>query len=236
MVWGMRLPGSFGDFFPDGEYADRSRTIADHLRATGGPELAHKIDAFQGDISNFKAVVDARYDASQKFTKDLGDLEDFEKPRAFVTVKSYSDLASLVNTENRLIAVGEDLKSIIEGLEPGVHQFWPITITMPKGKIYPKQYYGMRIARFLDSFSPEKSEPGAVGTEEFMGKTKYIVNKPDKKCLSGFALDTHRIGDAQLWREKKRIHGVDFFFSDALHDAIVKAGLRMPTFYKLKAV
>jgi hypothetical protein len=56
-------------------------------------------------------------------------------------------LGSLVLLPDRLLAVDATLKEIIEGLEQGVHQFWPLRIIMPKGNELPVPYYGMVIHR-----------------------------------------------------------------------------------------
>ena len=47
------------------------------------------------------------------------------------------------------VHVSEPLKDIIEALEPGVHFYWPIRMTGPKGVEYPVRYYGMQIRHFF---------------------------------------------------------------------------------------
>jgi len=72
-----------------------------------------------------------------KFTKELGtvsgaeyplfsQIEEHEPPRSFNTVKGYKSLGSLIKLNNRILAVDQALRAIIERLEPGVHQFFPI--------------------------------------------------------------------------------------------------------------
>lgn len=67
----------------------------------------------------------------------------------------------MIKLNERLLAVGGTLKEIIEEFDPGLHQFWPITIIMPKGKEYPTPYCGMVVRRFLDRFRPEHSDQGS---------------------------------------------------------------------------
>ena len=61
------------------------------------------------------------------------------------------------------------LKDIIETLEPGVHQFWPIRIQTYKGIDHPTPYFGFVVGSFLDAFSPEHSD--AAVTEENGSRT-----------------------------------------------------------------
>src|SRR5207245_173725 len=86
-------------------------------------------------------------------------------------------LASLIQLTDRLLAVDATLKEIIETLEPGVHQFWPIRMPMPRGKDYPVPYYAMIIGRFIDSFVPEQSEFNQTSR----GSNSFFANGPTKK-------------------------------------------------------
>ena len=58
-------------------------------------------------------------------------------------------------------AVSETLRDIVEDLEPGVHQFWPIEITTPDGP-YPGKYFGLAIGRSIKSFSEDDTDPSAL--------------------------------------------------------------------------
>lgn len=120
--------------------------------------------------------------------------------------------------------------AIIEGLEPGVHQFWPIKITMPTGETYPKQYYLLRIGRFLDSFVPQESDVQAYKESEW---GDYRVSIPNKKNYTGLAVSEAAIGRSHLWRERLLLDP-DILISDVLHSEITTAGLKMPKLHKLK--
>ena len=139
MVWGIEMPGSFGDFFPDGEYVGYD----ERLKAYYDNEMS---DAEKAAMGMQDRLLLSRF--STKFTADKGPLKPHDCPKEFKTITSYKSLASLIKLNERLPAVDRNLKDSIERLEPGVHQFWPIKITMPKDKEYPVQYYGMVIRRF----------------------------------------------------------------------------------------
>ncbi len=225
MVWGMREPGSFGDYFPDGEFVGWKEGVKSYFENEMSPEERAKYDNWD---------VNYRGSISRKFAGDLGALEEHQQPKDFQTVKTYTNIASL--TLLGLLAVDEELKDIIETLEPGVHQFWPITITMPKGVVYPKQYYGLRIGGFIGTFSPEQSDPGSFRIALVNEIMFYNPLRPSKECIADLAFDTKAVGSSHLWREREHLQSPDYFFSDALHDEITRRAQRMPPFYKLKAV
>ncbi|MEJ2020381.1 MAG: hypothetical protein P8X51_19625, partial [Maritimibacter sp.] len=147
----------------------------------------------------------------------------------YTRVKSFG---SLIHLPNRLVAVDEALKTIIERLEPDLHQFWPIRIIMPNGDTYPETYYGLRIGQRLDSFDPDASDEGVWDVS--IGGI-YQVYLPRKKYYEGLALSAEKIGKAHLWREVKLVTP-DLYFSDALMAEIKKAGLRLPKSFRLKTV
>lgn len=152
MAWGSVEPGSFGDFFPNGNYVGWKEQLRDYYQN----EMS---SAEKAEMEMEERILFSKF--SGKFTKDRGPLKPQERPTEFRTVATHKSLASLIILNSRLLAVDASLKEVIETLEPGVHQFWPIRITMPKGKEYPVQYYGMVIRRFLDSFLPDQSESGS---------------------------------------------------------------------------
>jgi hypothetical protein len=67
----------------------------------------------------------------------------------------YKSLGSLIKLNDRILAVDEALKAIIERLESGVHQFFPIEIMMPSDKAPSVRYYVLVIGNYCDSFIPK---------------------------------------------------------------------------------
>jgi hypothetical protein len=233
MVWALIQPSGFGDFFPDGSYVDREDRMTEYFSQMP-PDFQAK---FKSSIASYRNY------ASSKFTYEIGTkigekppitpLEAHEKPAWLETEKNYSSLGSFLITENRLLVVDENLKVIIERLEPSVHVFWPIQITMPKGAVYPKQFYGMVIGQFLDSFVPEKSADGILEKEN--NYESYFISMETKQNLAGVAMSKSVFGTHHLWRER-RLRRPGICFSDALQSEIAKAGLRMPKHFQMKEV
>jgi hypothetical protein len=221
MVWGLAEPHVFGDCFPDGEYVGFDEALESYMQ-TGMPEDERQ--RMENLLANYA------YEVSQKFVYDKGPLLAHECPVAFQTEQNYTKLASLLVLNNGLLAVDGQLKAVVESLEPGVHQFWPLTITMPHGFAYPVQYYGLRIGQFRDSCVPEESQV-RISTVAPM----YFALGRSKKDFAAVAVSKAAIGGAHLWRETK-LQTPDILMSDTLQSEIAKRGLRIFKHYKLKEV
>lgn len=232
MVWGLKRPGGFGDYFPDGEYVGWREQLVEYFNTQMTD--AEKSEMGMEEYFNGTAT-------SNKFTQDLGPIKEHEWPKNLHTVKTYKNLGSLMTSENGLLLVDEALKDIIEKLEPDLHQFNPVKITMAKGVEYPKQYYVMVIRQFLDSFSPEESVEGVwrdASFDAYWGERieRYFVDIPKKHYYVGLALQCLKFKNSHLWIEQK-LKDPDIYFSDELVDEIKRQSLRMPPqFYQLREV
>lgn len=234
MVWALIEPNGFGDFFPGGDYKGWRERLREYATANMSPE--EKAAYYNFPASYVQEVAD-------KFTREVGTqlgdspavtpLLPREQPVWFETRKSFSNLGSLIMLTNGLLAVDAAFREILERLEPGVHMFWPLTITMPRGRVYPKPYYGMVIGTFLDSFEPGMSAEGSCRKEK--GFDSYFVSYQSKKYISGLAFSKEKIGGAHLWRER-RLRSPDICFSDDLRHEVARAGLRIPKHVQAREV
>lgn len=118
---------------------------------------------------------------------------------------------------NRVLVVDEAMKNLIEGLEPSVHQFRPITFLQPNAEPFPGSYFAMIIGQFRESFIPEPETEGALWS-----RSSYLDPVKGRTFTR-----------AHLWRERKLI-GPDFFSSDALYDAVKRAKLKVPPMFKVR--
>jgi hypothetical protein len=226
MVWGVVEPGSFGDFFPNGDYVGWKEGIKRYFDEEMSAEQRAAHDNW--DVSY-------RGDVARKFTEDMGPLEPHERPSEFRMMEARKSLGSLILLTGRLLAVDATLQETIETLEPGVHQFWPLRIKLPKGNDFPGAYYGMIIRRFIDSFVPEQSDARqatGVGTEVF---DRFYAKSPTKKDYGNLTVLQNVAAGAHLWRER-RLGIPEVFFSDDLQAAITRRGLRIPRHHQLKAI
>ncbi len=237
MVWGMVDPSSIGDYFPIGDYIGWREQLISYFNESMPEEQRALFDYENKDrASNYAYYVHLKFknERGKKFMHPppLGPIKPHEPPKCFATEKTYSSLASLIKLNDLILAVDETLKDIVERFEPGLHQFFPITILLPMEKIYPKNYYVMVIGQYLDSFTPEQSE---AGSWKVNSAGNYSVFDESKKSLIGLAFANNIFGKAHLWRER-HMYNPSLLLSDALHAEITNAGLRMPRFYQMKVV
>ena len=229
MVWGVVQPSGFGDFRPEGNFVGWEERLDAyyHKELADGPLKAHMPRA-----SFYRSRV------LWKFLYELGKLIDglrverplpHEWPEEYRTAKTHDKLGALIEIDG-FLAVEERLKALVEEIEPGVHDFRPIRITVPRGKDYPVPYHVLLISQFRDSFKPELSVEGA-----WYGKPGDYTVHDEKKAFAGAAMSSDATVGAHLWRER-HLDRPKFCISDELQDAIAKAGLRMMKHYKMKSV
>ncbi|MBO1020707.1 hypothetical protein IPV08_12060 [Methylobacterium sp. SD274] len=223
MVWGLVNPSSIGEFFPSGDYVGWKEAIERYFNEEMSADRRAAHDNWHGSY---------RGDVARKFTEDFGPLEPHERPTEFRVVEPPKALGSLIKMTSRLLAVDTALKDIIEALEPGVHQFWPIRIVTPKGKEYPGAYHGLIIRRFLDSFLPEQSK----GFRFTPSSSQFAFADRDTKVVyADLAVTQDVVAGAHLWREDK-LSSPRILMSDALQAEIVAQNLRIFKHHKLKVV
>lgn len=243
----MGMPTGFGDFWPEGDieldpvtrewgWYERLKKFYAAQTAERRKELFDHDDA-DGNAAHFYA-----YYAVGKFIAEAGTrendynppstpIEAHETPRSFTAFKTYKSLASLISINAGIWAVDDDLKGIIERLEPGVHQYNPVEIIMPKGKRYPRNFSVMVLGQYIDSFSPQDTVSWAY---DINGPTTYGY-KNAKTEMTELAFSKAVFGKAHLWRER-RIRPLITCWSDQIRTEIADAGLRMPKHYKMKEV
>jgi hypothetical protein len=233
MVWGMAQPSNFGEFFPNGDYVGWNEDLTDYFN---NKMPAEKKAVFDSDVSDYifytsENIIQVPGLRPNSQWPPFGSVAAHEVPKRFRTEKKVSSLGSLVTLTNRITAVDEALKAIIEGFEPDKHRFFPIEIEMPKGAAFPKRYFVLVLGQFLDSFSQEHSDP-ASWSQTSSGR---IYLEETEKHISGIALSRRKFGEAHLWREF-RVNNEFFCFSDQLISEVSRSGLRLPKHYALKEI
>lgn len=222
MVWGLVEPTGYGDYFPGGDYIGWEEALSRYFNEELTAEQQAEFD--NRDIRFMRIT-------SLKFTEDKGQLAPHEIPDEFRLRETHKSLGALIGLGERHLAVNETLKEIIESFEPGVHQFWPLRITMPKGREYPVPYYGLRIGTFLDSFVPERSE-GFHSSSEI---TTYYANNDTKKGYASLCVAESVVAGSHLWRERW-LRSPKILLSDELMTVIERRALRIPKHHQLKVI
>ncbi len=257
MVWGMSMPSGFGDFWPHGA-AEFDKTT----REEGWPERLRQYYLNQPqqeqrrllDYGENHAGYGAGYYGSYvrgKFTDEAGGsvyrfgsekhpcskpyspIEPHEVPQYYTTERTHKSLGSFIQLSGLGWAVDSALKSIMERLEPEAHQFFPIELRMPKGRVFPEPYHLFVVGQYLDSFSRENSDPLSWTdcAPEYPDFYFYKYRK-DKQGIVGLALSRSIFGAAHLWRER-RFNGILTCFSDELREEIASANLRNPKLHRM---
>lgn len=225
MAWGLVEPSSSGIYFPSGDYVGWDEKMAAHFVCVAPEEVAADLKREGEDVFIYFAAVKSGSWASNKFRYGHARAEPFEQPSEFRTEKSYDVLPSLVHLNDGLNAVDEPLRELIEEFEPGVHQFWPLKITMPRSRAYPVPYYGMIVLQKRDSLVVEKSELRER-------PPIYYGLTDSKKDFRKVCLSKDVIGSAHFWREKS-LQSPDLFISDALQAAIAARELKIWRHYQV---
>ena len=242
MVWAVSMPSDFGPFFPGGDFPDfRERLEA--YRSNDMPDAER--EALRGRSSYSRWVF-------QKFTHEIGvkrsggpvltPLRDHEWPQEFQARRPIKNLGVVFKAINRVLAVNEQMKDLIERIEPGVHQFRPLTVLQPDSTPFPGSYFTMVIGQFRDAFQPEDTEQKLWREVSYTDNNNQTVITGLYTCLAvgeesyaRLAFSRRVIGDAHLWRDS-RLLGPDYYISDVLRDEIKRAKLRIPRPLRVKEV
>lgn len=251
MVWGMKKPSNFGQFWPDGRVEMDEVTGRDLWYERLGkyfkeqtPEEQKRLFDYTANGGGSAALVYQTF-PSKKFRSELGTIveqgfppispiEPHEPPRSYST-RPYKKLGSFIALSSAPMAVDEDLKAIIERLEPGVHQFFPIEFIIgPNKKLYHKKYDVIRIGKYRSSFSPKDSAEGSYAGPSSVDPSYYSPGRTSK-AIKGLAFSKAAIGGAHLWYERN-FRSQLICLSDELIAEIDKAGLLIPKHYKMKEV
>lgn len=162
MVWIMSLPNGFGEFWPDGDFEDGDNPSAIGWYGRLKEDLKNLSPEEQNQLMPGAGWSRYGYFVSTKFVKEVGEkaavdlppitpVLPHEAPTTFNTEKACKNLGDLIMLNDGILAVSEELKAIIEDLEFGVHQFFPIDIIPPRG-VCPKKFFTMVIGNYRNSF------------------------------------------------------------------------------------
>lgn len=244
MAWGMGMPTGFGAYWPSGGFEGWSQSLIAYYQAQP-PEVQRELfDAYSDPLEcavsyphyvSVKLIheIGSRYRPHRPVDVPLKPVLDHEPPKVFVTEAKCNELASLISLNDRIVAVDEALKALIEGLDPGIHRFFPIDIVMPKGVKFSRQFYVLGVGRYFDSFADSASDSKAYEELPNSGGLLSINRQSLSNSIRGLALTSQVHEGAHLWRERRFQEWLTCF-SDELHAAIEGAELLVPKMYKMR--
>jgi len=249
MVWALHVPKSFGMYWPDGRLEQEMKAngphdgwfdrLAEHhwnatpeekVRLFGAPEdlregawyptfVSRKLKSEQGSLSEEDGV-------------PFGPVLAHEPPKSYhvnLMESGVAKLGSLIALPAGLLAVDEKLRGVIEAVEPGVHEFYPLEIIVADGSVSSRLFYTLVIGQFFESFSAENSDAGS-----FNGTGPYYFQQ-EKSAVEGLCVQRSRFKTAHLWAERNFSRRF-VCLSDHLRGQIRAAGLSIPKCYRLKEV
>ncbi len=130
------------------------------------------------------------------------------------------------------LTVAGKFRDIVEGLEPGIHQFFPVAVLRRTGEAFPGQFHLVNVLQKADAIIVEKSEAMWRRREVRLPDGRVV----ESKILSigpspELTLDRTVIAGRHLWRGDQ--HARDhIFFSDALMERVQRAGLKKLRWFK----
>ncbi|UWQ20643.1 imm11 family protein [Jannaschia sp. W003] len=185
-----------------------------------------------GNAEWMKHVVSLDFDISdviQGKENRLLSLDDV--PEYFVLKRARTDLPDMFWGSAQLIIVSERYRDIIEDLDPGVHQMWPMEIRRRRAGPVPGKWFGLNVRARAKTIVKERSsvQVSRGGTQVFGIVTRSMTFIDHMKF--NLAVDeTIEVGHNLWW--DNTLDEAALFCSDAFHDAVVEAGLKSIPFKK----
>lgn len=149
------------------------------------------------------------------------------------------DVGSVVpdyGSSHYLKFVSDRFKSIVEAIEPGVHQFIPFQIVGPKKAVLADMWF-MVVCNRLDGMDREHTTLVLVDDQMWLPareapREQWPPNfNPNAK--GKFVFNLAQIGDHHLWYDKHSIYGP--YLSDRLAEALMEAGVTGADFIEQEA-
>ncbi len=121
-------------------------------------------------------------------------------------------LRDFVNACGLFILVSGKVRGLIEEQEPGLHQFFPVEVTVTRKKVPVDPMYILNICTRLDAVNRTAT------TKPFVRNRAWTLGDPGE-----IVFDLAKIGESKMWHDR-HIYDV-LFISDELKEVFVAAGL-----------
>ena len=166
------------------------------------------------------------------FRGNPGPPVDLERvPSYGVVQKPRPELPDMFWGDSALLVVSGAYHDIIERLDPGLHQMWPIEMRRKRKGPYPGRWYGLNIRPRAKAISPAESDTKIVKGSKFTGSPDRVLVQNSFKV----AVRKDALPDVNLWWDDG-LDGPVILCSDALRDAVVAEGLKSIPLIKAKEV
>lgn len=145
-------------------------------------------------------------------------LKEENVPREARVASQHRTLPDFV-TLPQAIGVSPAFRKIVEELEPGVHQFFPVTLCARSGELAHRQYDLFNIVGKVDAVIEEKSDVKRIRSDLGSMVLHYTRAEPH------LTLDAKLIVSRHVWRGDKDLHN-QIFFSDELGERVARLNMK----------
>ncbi|WP_208347473.1 imm11 family protein [Pseudaestuariivita rosea] len=182
-----------------------------------------------GDFVGFEDVqpdLSVRANLSKVYRYGGRKLEPNEVPSVLKLEKNPQNLPASFMTADSLYIVQKPFRDLIEKLDPGLHQFFPIEVRLRNETPHDPSCYAINVTETRDSILDEQSSVEKFVTNPNNTDKHIIYYKKD------VTVDPIKLTDIHLWREAR--YPWSLLMSDELRDALKETGLRTPRCFKAK--
>ena len=130
----------------------------------------------------------------------------------------FKSLPDFINIYNFWV-VSDRFRKVSEEFEPGVHQYFPVTLKRGVKGVAPEMYYLLNIRRSADAIIYEESD--VIWTGENLGFAVPHFSNTKPKIL----LDKTKIENSHMWHGDTFFHS-EIFFSDEFYKAVKRCKLK----------
>ncbi len=119
--------------------------------------------------------------------------------------------------------VSDSFKTIVEAIEPDVHQFEPVEILRKDGTPFEGQYWYFVIATAIDAINPVREGVYKRGGYDFANhpeRYSWVIKAGGQDKLAFYK---DKIAGRAAWHDSRM--SVHDFWSDALHDRAIAEGM-----------
>ncbi len=165
--------------------------------------------------------------------EEFGMIDEDFLPKSWIVEKARPAMPDMFWGTFGMMIVSGPYRDIIEDLDPGLHQMWPLDLRRKRKGSFPGRWYGLNIRGRAEAIQVEGSDVRLhLGSEQLGLSDSYVLRNSFKVTVARSALP-----DAHLWWDL----GLDptsptILCSDKLRDAVVAAGLKPIPFVKSKEV
>jgi hypothetical protein len=107
--------------------------------------------------------------------------------------------------------INQAVRDCIESLEPGVHQFFPITLLHPNmDTVFDGRFYILNVCKLLNSIILQASNLRIINAHTPYSYVQTGLNHPDFRAVQKSVID-----GSHLWREQVYLR--DIYISDCLY-------------------